>query len=118
MYYCFTQIYGEGAMLANGNVMNNWGLGEMIYCSDLITITMKAALVVDTWTRFTYFALFGSIGIWFVLFPSYVKLGELITRNGHELTGLNNVIFLAPAYWLGILLVPIVANLRDYVWKV
>ena len=116
MFYGFAWIYGEGGMMPDGNTMNNWGMGEMIYTCDLIVITIKAALIVDTWVNFTLFAIFGSISLWFLLFPLYAFIGPMI-NVGTELFGVNASIFLSPTFWFAILLIPIFANLRDYTWK-
>jgi phospholipid-transporting ATPase len=116
MFYGFAWINHEGGIMPDGMTMNNWGFGEMIYTTDLICITLKAALIVDTWVNFTYFAIFGSISLWFFFFPIYTIVGPLV-KIGSELQGVNKPIFESAAFWFGIILIPFVANLRDYVWK-
>ncbi|KAK5671092.1 hypothetical protein BDV3_004761 [Batrachochytrium dendrobatidis] len=116
MYYGLTAVYGEGAMMTNGGTANNWVMGEMIYTADLITITMKAALTVDTWVNFTYFGVFGSIALWFILFPIYAIIGPMV-GVGTELQGVNYPMFTSVAFWVGIMIIPFVANLRDFIWK-
>lgn len=116
MYYGLSSVYGESSMRADGLVVNNWVMGEMIYTADLIVITLKAALIVDTWVRFTVFAIFGSIALWFVLFPIYGLVGPMV-NVGSELHGMSPMMFTAGAFWFGILLIPVTANLRDYTWK-
>lgn len=116
MFYGFSYILGDGVILANGQTMNNWGFGEMVYTADLLTITIKAALIVDTWVKFTYFAIGGSILLWFILFPIYATVGPII-GVGTELRGVLAPIFDSAPFWFGILIIPFVANLRDFVWK-
>ncbi|KAH6575423.1 hypothetical protein BASA62_001894 [Batrachochytrium salamandrivorans] len=116
MYYGLTYVYGEGSMMADGRVANNWVLGEMIYTADLITITIKAALTVDSWVNFTFFGVFGSIFLWFALFPIYVVVGPMV-KLGTELEGVNYPMFASLSFWVGILIIPFVANLRDFIWK-
>jgi phospholipid-transporting ATPase len=88
----------------------------MIYTADLITITFKAALTVDTWVNFTYFSIFGSIALWFILFPIYTMIGPMI-HLGTELEGVNGPMFGSATFWLGIIIIPVLANIRDFVWK-
>lgn len=116
MFYCMSGIYGEAAMLADGRIATNWLFGQMVYTTDLITITIKAALIVDTWVKFTYVAIFGSIGLWLVAYPFYATVGPMIPISP-ELYGLIPPTYSSAAFWLGIILIPIIANFRDFVWK-
>lgn len=100
-----------------GLLANIWIFGEMLYTTDLITITLKAALTCSTWVKFSYIAIWGSIGLWFVLFPIYATLGPMIGIAKMELSGMMPLMFGAPAFWYGILLVPLITNLRDFTWK-
>ena len=88
MYYGLSLPYGESSVNQSGHTSNNWVMGEMIYTADLIAITLRAALVVTIWNRFTIFAVFGSIGLWFLLFPIYGVVAPMI-RVGTELEGMK-----------------------------
>ncbi|KAJ3220012.1 hypothetical protein HDU67_007745 [Dinochytrium kinnereticum] len=116
MYYSFAAIYGDSTVLESGRGASNWLLGAMVYTTDLLTITWKAALVCDTWVKFTHIAIFGSIALWFVMFPVYVIVGPEIHLS-EELYGMVPQLFPSLVFWASILLVPVIANLRDFVWK-
>ena len=116
MYYGLVAAYGEGGITTDGRSSNNWVMGEMIYTADLITITIKAALIVDTWMKFTFFAIFGSISLWFILFPLYALVGPMV-HVGTELFGVNGPMFGSAVFWFGIIIIPVMSNLRDYLWK-
>ncbi|RKO94387.1 hypothetical protein BDK51DRAFT_18519 [Blyttiomyces helicus] len=116
MYYCISKVYGEGAMLGNGNLANNWIFGETLYTVDLVAVTWKAVLIADFWVQLTYAAIFGSIAIWFVLFPIYAAIAPAI-GVGKELHHVAPQMYGSAAFWLSIILVPIITNLRDFVWK-
>ncbi|KAJ3402326.1 hypothetical protein HDU80_005192 [Chytriomyces hyalinus] len=116
MYKTMVWMYGEATMLPDGRIANNWLLGQMVYTVDLLTITWKAALIVDTWVRFTFMAIFGSIGLWLVAFPLWCVVGPMLGIST-ELYGLVPPTFSSAAFWFGILLIPVMANLRDFTWK-
>lgn len=116
MYYFMTWVYGEGTMLSDGRIANHWILGQMIYTADLFSIAYKAALTVDTWVPFTYVAIGGSLAMWFVLFPIYSYFAPMIGVST-ELHGINPPMFGSLGFWMAVLLVPLIANFRDFVWK-
>ncbi|KAI8906468.1 hypothetical protein EDD86DRAFT_240841, partial [Gorgonomyces haynaldii] len=116
LYVAFRGVYSEGEMLPGGNIANQWVFGQMLYTAELITITIKAALTIDTWVNFTFFAFFGSIALWFVGLPLYAFIGPKILV-GEELNGMNEMMFTSLAFWMAIILIPLLVNMRDYVWK-
>lgn len=103
-------------MLATGRIADQWVLGQMIYTGELLTITIKAALTIDTFVNFTWFGLAGSIAVWFFALPLYAFVGPQI-GIGKELLGMNENMFTQGSFWLGIIIVPIIANFRDYIWR-
>ncbi|KAJ3022211.1 hypothetical protein HKX48_006733 [Thoreauomyces humboldtii] len=118
LYYMMSAIYGEGVMLgSNGFVANIWIFGEMIYTVDLLTITIKAALTVSTWVKFTNIAIWGSLGLWLVIFPIYAILGPILGIAQMELgKGMLDFMLGSPAFWYGIIMMPILTTLRDFTW--
>ncbi|KAJ3278349.1 hypothetical protein HK104_002419 [Borealophlyctis nickersoniae] len=115
IFYAWMFVLGEGVLTGNGLLQDNWSWGEMVYTTVLCTIGWKAVLVVDTWVKFTWVAIFGSVAAFLVLFPLYSLVGPLFISP--ELLGINQPMFQSPVFWFGILLIPIAANLRDLVWK-
>ncbi|KAI8850835.1 hypothetical protein BC829DRAFT_143232 [Chytridium lagenaria] len=117
IYYTMTWgVYHESLMLPDGRVANNWLLGQMAYTVNLLTISAKAALITDTWVKFTYISIFGSIGLWFVLFPIYSIVGPMVPIS-EELYGLVPPTFGSPVFYFAIIIVPIMVNFRDFCWK-
>ncbi|KAJ3178984.1 hypothetical protein HDU87_003253 [Geranomyces variabilis] len=118
IYYMWRTVVGPsgGAVLATGRVSDNWAIGEMVFATDLVVIGIKAALVADIWVKFTWFAIVGSVLVFFVAFPIYVVLGPALLISP-ELLGINPPIFSSPIFWLGLMLIPVAANLRDFTWK-
>ncbi|KAJ3217909.1 hypothetical protein HDU67_007060 [Dinochytrium kinnereticum] len=117
IYYTMTWgVYSESTMLPDGRVANNWLLGQMVYTVNLLTISAKAALITDTWVKFTHIAIFGSIALWFVLFPVYSIIGPMIPIS-EELYGLVPPTFGSPVFYFAIIIVPLMVNFRDFSWK-
>ena len=111
-------VYSDGTSITGGGTADgsNWTFGEAAYTAVLITITWKAALVADYWVRFTFMAIFGSILLWIVWFPFYSTVAPLVHISA-ELKGVIGSVYGAGAFWFAVLLVPVFANLRDFVWK-
>ncbi len=103
-------------MIKGGQIANQWIFGQMIYTAELITITIKAALTIDIFVNFTWVGLVGSILFWFFTLPLYGWLGPKIGL-GKELVGLNDHMFTEASFWLGIIIIPIITNFRDYLWR-
>ncbi|KAI9099801.1 hypothetical protein DFS34DRAFT_507698 [Phlyctochytrium arcticum] len=118
IYYLWrTLVWGSGGAIASdGRVADNWVIGQMVYATDLVVIGWKAALIVDIWVKFTWFAILGSFLLFLVLFPIYAIVGSLLNISP-ELFGVNQPIFTNAVFWLGLLLFPVIANMRDFVWK-
>ncbi len=116
LFYCLAWAYGEGTMINNGFVADNWLLGETVYTCVLITITWKAAIASSTFVKFTYVAIFGSITFWFLFYPAYATVAPML-HFSTELYGLIEPTFTSATVWFSIILIPIAANLRDYTYK-
>ncbi|KAJ3043978.1 hypothetical protein HDV00_003505 [Rhizophlyctis rosea] len=118
IYAGMKAVYSDGhSIIARGDADgSNWTFGEAAYTVVLITITWKAALVASYWVRFTFMAIFGSILLWGVFFPVYCSLAPLVGVSV-ELRGVVGSVYGAGAFWFAVLVVPVMANLRDYVWK-
>ncbi|KAJ3395913.1 hypothetical protein HDU92_004588 [Lobulomyces angularis] len=116
LYQSMKFAYGEGVILSDGRLSDNWFMGETVYTMVLITITWKAAIAVDTFVNFTYVAVFGSIALWFIFFPIYAIVGPMVGIS-EQLYAMIPPMLGSATVWFVIILVPIFANLRDYTWK-
>jgi phospholipid-transporting ATPase len=60
----------------------------------------------------------GSMVIWFIYMPLVAYVGPMLPWGIFlEYQGIIPVLFGNINYWLFILLVPLLANTRDYIWK-
>lgn len=116
MFLMWRGILGESVLLGDGRVIDIWAFGAMIYVTDLMSVTMKACLMIDSWVSFTAYVLFGSLAAFFVVFPCYSIIGVYLNISP-QLYNINYALFEPSVFWLGIILVPVTANLRDLTWK-
>lgn len=60
----------------------------------------------------------GSMVIWFIYMPLVAYVGPLLPWGIFtEYEGIVPVLFGNVNYWLFLLLIPLLANTRDYIWK-
>ncbi|KAJ1978950.1 aminophospholipid translocase [Dimargaris verticillata] len=112
---CFAAYQAEW-LLPNGYTSSQWVMGTTLYTSVLGTVLLKASLLTSTWTKYTFIAIPGSLVLWLVFLPLYSTLAP---RAGvsEEYRGVLPRTFAAPGFWLVIILLPVIAVLKDYVWK-
>jgi phospholipid-transporting ATPase len=80
IFYIWSFTLGESAVQADGHVLDNWAWGQMVYVTDLLTVLLKACLTIDYWVLFTFVGVFGSLVIFFALFPP-VTCFNLVCHN-------------------------------------
>ncbi|KAI9097375.1 hypothetical protein DFS34DRAFT_122083 [Phlyctochytrium arcticum] len=118
MYSMMYSVHGEGVVLGSeGRSANIWIFGETLFTADLVAITIKVALTCSTWVKFTHMAVWGSLGMWFILFPIYATVGPMVGLAKMELQGMMPYMFGSSVFWWAIIIVPVTANLRDFSWK-
>ncbi|KAJ3387897.1 hypothetical protein HDU84_000433 [Entophlyctis sp. JEL0112] len=106
----------ESQMLSDGRVVNIWLVGMILYTIDIILVTLKAVITLNTWTWFTRLAVLGSMVGWLVLFPIYGTVAPLINLST-ELYGIPPIMYSSGVFWFSIILIPVLVLVRDFVWK-
>ncbi|KAJ3324656.1 hypothetical protein HDV06_006549 [Boothiomyces sp. JEL0866] len=116
IFYFWAFVIGNGDILIGGRDVDNWVFGIYVYASTLVTVIIKHCLVVDIFVGATFIAFAGSLAAYFVIFPMYAFIGPLVGFS-RELYNTNFAFFTTPAFWFGLILLPILVNFRDFVWK-
>ncbi|KAJ3021203.1 UNVERIFIED_CONTAM: hypothetical protein HDU68_009759, partial [Siphonaria sp. JEL0065] len=106
----------ESQMLSDGRVVNIWLVGMNLFTIDIILVTWKAALTINTWTWFTRLAVLGSLAGWMILFPIYALLAPMIGLSP-ELYGIPGVLYSSATFWFSVLIIPVLPLVRDFTWK-
>ncbi|CAO3648890.1 unnamed protein product [Cunninghamella echinulata] len=116
-------FFGVGAfrndgIFSDGINGGQWWVGTAVFTAVLACILWKAALITDIFTKYTAIAVFGSMVVWFIYLPVVQYIGHAISINTFpEYDGMVRMLWGNVNFWLFIILVPFVCNIRDYVWK-
>ncbi|XP_055965000.1 phospholipid-transporting ATPase IB-like [Sorex fumeus] len=92
-----TMEYGNDLTVSNIQKTGYLFLGNTIYTYVVITVCLKAGLDTLSWNKFTHFAIWGSILLWFVFFVIYsffwsnIPLAPDMTRQNFAFSSLNLV---------------------------
>ncbi|KAJ1968558.1 aminophospholipid translocase, partial [Dispira parvispora] len=112
---CMAAYWGDW-LLAPGYTAGHWVFGVTCYTAVLATVLLKASLLTSTWTKYTYIAIPGSMVLWLVFLPIYATFAPKANLSV-EYSGVIPRLFGAPGFWFTVILLPVTALIRDYVWK-
>ncbi|SCU84713.1 LANO_0C02168g1_1 [Lachancea nothofagi CBS 11611] len=122
-YHSAITFVGSYLIYRGGNVLNDhgqtadhWTWGVAIYTCSVIIVIGKAALVTNQWTKFTAFAIPGSLLFWLVFFPIYASIFPHANVS-KEYYGIVPHVYGSGTFWLMCIVLPFFALLRDFVWK-
>jgi phospholipid-transporting ATPase len=103
---------------STGRTAGLWYNGVLIYTAVLLLVTLKLALEIRTWTIFHHIAVWGSLAVyaifcvvWHVI--ALIPIGTL----GVEVLFVIFHLLRSPLFYFTLLLVPLLALLRDFSWK-
>ncbi|CAL1539990.1 unnamed protein product [Lymnaea stagnalis] len=102
---------------SDGKVGDYLFLGNFVYTYVVVTVSIKAGLEIVAWTWLTHLAIWGSVVSWFLFLIIYSHVYELIGFSP-EMAGMDETVLTCSIFWLGLLIIPFTALIRDVVWKV
>eukprot|EP01028_Stygiella_incarcerata_P014298 TRINITY_DN933_c0_g1_i3.p1 TRINITY_DN933_c0_g1~~TRINITY_DN933_c0_g1_i3.p1 ORF type:complete len:1250 (+),score=273.44 TRINITY_DN933_c0_g1_i3:141-3752(+) len=103
---------------SDGRGAGLWQHGLVVYTGVIFTVTLKLALETSTWTRWNHVTTWGSILIWFVYLSIYSSLYSFMAFSDFSTLYFTFFeVFISPRYWLVIILVPVMALMRDVIFK-
>ncbi|AET39861.1 aminophospholipid-translocating P4-type ATPase DRS2 Ecym_5071 [Eremothecium cymbalariae DBVPG len=112
-----TMFYLYGAALdIHGETADHWVWGVSIYTTSIIIVLGKAALITNQWTKFTLFAIPGSLLFWLIFFPIYAYIFPRLNVS-KEYYGIVSHVYGSATFWLMCIVLPVLALLRDLLWK-
>ncbi|XP_061615054.1 phospholipid-transporting ATPase IB isoform X3 [Phyllopteryx taeniolatus] len=99
----------------NGQGNDYLFVGNMVYTYVVVTVCLKAGMETTAWTRFSHLAVWGSMLLWLVFFGVYSAIWPTFPL-APDMLGQAGSVLQCWYFWLGLLLVPAVCLLKDFVW--
>uniref|UniRef100_A0A3Q2YBP1 Phospholipid-transporting ATPase n=1 Tax=Hippocampus comes TaxID=109280 RepID=A0A3Q2YBP1_HIPCM len=99
----------------NGQGNDYLFVGNMVYTYVVVTVCLKAGMETTAWTRFSHLAVWGSMLLWLVFFGVYSSIWPTFPM-APDMLGQAGSVMQCWYFWLGLLLVPTVCLLKDFVW--
>ncbi|KAM3184487.1 hypothetical protein ACTXT7_008298, partial [Hymenolepis weldensis] len=109
--------FQHDVVYGNGQITSHLVLGNTVYTCAVLTVCLKAGLEHTAWTLFSHFAIWGSMALWFLFLIVYSHLYPTFPI-GPEMVAMDTACFRSAVFWLLLIVVPIIALTRDFVWKV
>ncbi|ODM97804.1 Phospholipid-transporting ATPase IA [Orchesella cincta] len=109
-------LYGSGVIWSDGKEGGYLVMGNFIYTYVVIVVSLKSGLETKSWTLFNHIAIWGSILLWF-LFLTLYSYAYIYLPIGQEMLGIAGLVFSAPVFWVGLLVVPMATLAPDIIVK-
>ncbi|XP_061877847.1 phospholipid-transporting ATPase IB isoform X3 [Entelurus aequoreus] len=99
----------------NGQGNDYLFVGNMVYTYVVVTVCLKAGMETTAWTKFSHLAVWGSIVLWLFFFGVYSTIWPTFPI-APDMLGQAAKVMQCWYFWLGLVLVPTVCLLKDFVW--
>ena len=116
LYVASELLWAWDGPQSDGKTAGHWVWGTALYTAALVTVLLKAALVVNIWTKYTVLAIPGSFVIWMILLPLYAWIAPMLGFST-EFEGVNQRLWPSPVFWAMALVLPPLCLMRDFAWK-
>jgi phospholipid-transporting ATPase len=101
---------------SDGKIDGHWIWGTSLYTAALVTVLLKASIVVNIWTKYTLIAIPGSLILWLLLLPLYAWIAPMLGVS-EEFHGINERLWSNATFWLMAIVLPPLCLMRDFSWK-
>jgi phospholipid-transporting ATPase len=121
-YHSLILYFGSQAIILwdwpqwDGRNAGHWVWGTASYTANLATVLLKASLITNIWTKYTFLAIPGSFALWFILMPIYAVVAPKANIS-NEYIGVIERLFPDPRFWAMVLVLPPLCLVRDFAWK-
>ncbi|KAI8138834.1 hypothetical protein BJV82DRAFT_279232 [Fennellomyces sp. T-0311] len=118
LFFLGVAAFSDDGVFSDGLVGGQWWAGTAVFTAVLGCILWKAALITDTWTKYAVISIVGSMAAWYIFLPVVSYIGPAISSGVFpEYKGMVPMLWGNVNFWMFIILVPLVCNLRDFMWK-
>jgi phospholipid-transporting ATPase len=108
-------VFAHDTSFDDGTVVGQWFVGNVVYSCVVITVCLKAALELDSWTILSHFAIWGSILSWFLFLLIYCT-PWLAMKVAPNMVGQDRMLYSCPLFWFSLILVPALTLMVDFVY--
>ncbi|KAH8704685.1 hypothetical protein GQ44DRAFT_507624 [Phaeosphaeriaceae sp. PMI808] len=121
-YHSLILYFGSQAFILwdwpqwDGRNAGHWVWGTAAYTANLATVLLKASLITNIWTKYTFLAIPGSFLLWFILMPIYAIVAPKVNIS-NEYIGVIERLFPDPRFWAMVIVLPPLCLIRDFAWK-
>lgn len=91
--------------------------GNILYTYVVVTVCLKAALELSTWTTISHLAIWGSIVLWFIFLAIYSQFWKIGLPIAPDMVSMAHMIFSSSTFWMGLVLIPFMTLIIDIVYK-
>ncbi|XP_011630665.1 probable phospholipid-transporting ATPase IA isoform X1 [Pogonomyrmex barbatus] len=116
LYWLPLMALKQDVAWANGRDGGYLLLGNFVYTYVVVTVCVKAGLIINSWTWVTHLATWGSIIFWFLFILIYSNVWPFL-NVGAVMLGNDRMLFSSPVFWLGLILIPTAVLLLDVTIK-
>jgi len=117
LFFLPTFVFGEGSLLPSGKMHGYLFLGNFVFTYVVITVSLKALLLMDSWNICTHVSVWGSIAFWFLFCVVYQYMWPA-TSFGDFFFRIFWNIAASPHFWFGCFMFPFVALFSDVMFKI
>ena len=71
LYFVPMGVFKYGVVWSNGKTGDYLVIGNIVYTCVILTVSVKALLILDSWNSMTSLSIFGSIALWFLFLVVY-----------------------------------------------
>eukprot|EP00003_Mantamonas_plastica_P010673 TRINITY_DN2013_c2_g1_i5.p1 TRINITY_DN2013_c2_g1~~TRINITY_DN2013_c2_g1_i5.p1 ORF type:complete len:674 (-),score=223.60 TRINITY_DN2013_c2_g1_i5:1377-3398(-) len=116
IYLGTVMMWSYGDLNANGQLGGIWTMGTICLTYCIVVVNLKIALETKYWTWMNHVGIWGSIIVYLGLnFPyTSIKLFEFTSPDNFYWVWFSILSY--PAFYFGLIVIPITALLPDYIW--
>ena len=122
LYFVPSGCYALGMVWSSGKTGGYLVLGNIVYSCVILTVNIKAFLILDSVNILSCISIVGSTLFWFIFLVAYSYVFPISTSMGFNFgggfAGMIELLVVTPLFWMSLIHVPLLALLPDFLGKV
>ena len=113
LYFVPMGVFKFGAVWANGKTGDYLVIGNVVYSCVILTVSVKALLVLDSINLYSAISILGSIFLWFLFLTVYSYFWPIGIPLAANMAGMIELLAQTGMFWLCMFMVPFLALMSD-----